>query len=306
MKVFHYIALFILALCLFLSLFFLYSELMTETKEFKPLNVPSKTEEVYTNSSQFYPNMRYPDRKISFNISRDCVQNKENDIIEAFSILSRETVLEFYQTNSLAEIEVSCSNLSPRPEDREHYIAGEGGPKDIISAGNYYVITSGSVSLFRDEKCNEPKIAIHEILHALGFNHNNNPKSILYPITSCDEEIDAYVIDQINKLYSVDSLPDLAIIKANAEKTGKYLNFRVEIMNQGLKDASDARLNIYANDELVKEFEIGDIGIGIKKIVEVENLKIPGSSNRIEFYADSLDTRELSKDNNQAILNIVQ
>ena len=306
MKLLQGIAVFILFFCLFMSAFLIFSLKDPKTEEYKPIDLEGKTNTVYTNSTQFYPNMRYPDRRISFSISKDCREKKLSAIIDSFSILSEKTVLELYYVGDDGEIEVLCSNLSPRPEDSGHFVAGEGGPRDILETGLYYVILSGKISLYRDETCKEPKIAIHEILHSLGFDHNNNPRSIMYPVTNCDQEIDDYIIKEINELYSVDSMPDLTISKADVKKTGRYISFNLEVLNQGLRQARDVDLEVYADGEFVKSYSLDDIGIGIKKIIQVDNLRVSSETQEIKFFVSSQDADEISITNNQAILENIE
>lgn len=289
------------------SLYFLWQNLPGQTEEFKSIGVDGKMQNVYTNGTQFYPNLRYADKIISYSVAQGCSGNKEKFIADTFSLLSEKTVLYFHEVSDNGEIEILCSEIAPSSENKNHFIAGEGGPNDIIDTGLFYVISSGKVSLFREEKCKEPKIVLHEFLHALGFDHNNNPKSILYPITSCDEQLDQYIIDEINKLYITESLPDLAIVRASASKSGRYLSFDVNITNQGLKDASYVILSLYANNEKIKEFELGNISIGIRKSINVENSKIPLNTDTIQIVVDIVDdAKEISLDNNKVELSIVQ
>ena len=277
------------------------------TMQFKEINqnLSLTRDSIVLNSTQFYSNMRYPDRRISYTISSQCDSKKRNDMINAFTFLSQETVLTFYETNN-GEIIILCSDIAPAPEDKGHFIAGEGGPKEIIETGAYHVIFSGKIALYKDEKCNEPKIALHELLHALGFDHNSNPKSVLYPITSCDEQLDDYVINEINKLYSVDSLPDLAITDAKAEKTGRYLSLTVEISNEGLKDSSKFLLQIYADGKNIKELEVEGIQVGFRKIISVDNLRISSNTQEIDFAVNQIeDSKEITNKNNEVELKLL-
>ena len=59
------------------------------------------------------------------------------------------------------------------------FIAGEGGPTNITVSGKYNVITHGSILLIRESRCSIPTIAIHELLHVLGFKHSNNLRFII-------------------------------------------------------------------------------------------------------------------------------
>src|SRR3989344_7859555 len=179
-------------------------------------------------SYQFYPEMRFSSNKISYSIADKCDFERKNDVIAAFNILDEKTVIDFYESDK-GNIQVLCSEIPPEPEQEGHFIAGEGGPSKIINATKFSIIEEGKISLYREEKCDEPLVAIHEILHALGFDHNNNKNSVLYPVTSCREKIDDYIVDEINRLYSIQSLPDMAIERASVKKKGAYMDFSMTI-----------------------------------------------------------------------------
>lgn len=260
--------------------------------------------ELNDSDMQFYPNMRYRDRTISYRISDSCNLNRKQDTENSFNILTEETILEFVSVDDLAEIEILCSDIAPEPEEEGHFVAGEGGPSEIINVSNYAVIFSGRVSLYRENNCNKPNVALHEILHALGFDHNDNSKSIMFPLTKCDQELDNYIINEINRLYIADSRPDLVVEKVTANRTGRYLNFDVEIGNFGLKDSRGARLVVYVGKEFIKSFDLEDIEIGTRKILGVENLRVPRKSDVITFIVESFE-QELNDKNNVAEIKLV-
>jgi len=253
------------------------------------------------NSSQFYPNMRYSDRIITYTIEQACNNQKVTEIEQAFSILSQKTILQFKKADSDGEIKFLCSEVAPTSEEKGHFIAGEGGPSKIINSTNFYVVLNGRVSLYRSDKCAEPKVALHETLHALGFDHDSNPESIMYPVTDCNQQIDQSIIDEINRLYSVDSLPDWMIEKVSATKRGIYLDFDILFGNDGLRDAQNAKLEIYSNNVKVKEYTINNTQIGMKTILNAQNLRIDKSAQGVKFEITTPEA-ELSKTNNIAEL----
>src|SRR3989344_3347056 len=252
-------------------------------------------------SYQFYPNMRFRDKKISYGIEEACTQGKRADIIEALQILSQDTILEFYESSD-PEIKYYCSEIAPEPEQANHFVAGEGGPTDIINTSVYSVIYKGKVSLYKPEKCDGPKIAIHETFHALGFDHNNNKLSIMYPVTDCKQEIDQYLIDEINSLYSTPSLPDLGIENLVANKSVRYINFDIVIVNYGLKDTEKAKLILSADGEKVKEFDLNKIGIGTRKLLSVQNIRGPREFSDLVFEVFDTGNQEISEENNKVIV----
>lgn len=162
---------------------------------------------------QFYPNMRYPFKEISYRI-QDCTLSKRNDFLRATEIISNKTVLSFYEVSNGEEILVTCSEKE-RIEDGI-FIAGEGGPKKIIFSGENHIISSGTVHLIKKSECPTPNVAIHELLHALGFDHSENKNNIMYNFSSCNQEIGEDLIDEINRIYSQEPLADLKIVQASA------------------------------------------------------------------------------------------
>lgn len=253
---------------------------------------------------QFYPNMRYPDKTITYEINVSCQQKRQEDIKEAFSILEQNSILKFVPSAIEPEIAITCTKLqSPSREQSRYFIAGEGGPTAVINSSRYAVIFSGSISLFKQEICEQPTIAIHELLHALGFDHSPNPKSMMYPVTDCTQTLDQEIISEINKIYEEPSLPDLAIQKLEARKAGRYISFNTSVENIGLKDIQQAEISVYTDSKLLKTFELGKIEIGTIKFLTITNLKGPYSFNSLEFRVSS-SQQELSLDNNQAALTL--
>lgn len=253
----------------------------------------------YSKGGQFYSNMRYPDKRVSYKIESSCGPKKQQSVEQAFQIISNKTVLTFYSVENNPEIDILCSNLAPSANEKGHFVAGEGGPSEIVNNSIFSVILFGKIALYRAETCSTPHIAIHEIFHALGFDHNNNPKSIMYPVTACDQEIDDYLVEDIASLYSLPSLPDLAIESVKATKNDRYLDFNITIINAGLKDSQSSELLVIADGSQVKSFEVNSTGIGIRQRMEVQNLRVSKSTKKIDFSA-STNEQELSKTNNNA------
>lgn len=182
-----------------------------------PKKVPEGIEEGIL---QFYKNMRYKYNVISWEItSSKCSSNQGKDILYVFNRLSAETdgVVTFEQKTwtpfSKADISVNCEQ---RPQNGEEFDLGDLKLYGLAELGEiklvngYAIIESSSVNVyipsatFTYGKCPE-NVALHEILHALGFRHTNNPESVLYPqAIKCKEDpiIDSEIIEEIKRLYS--------------------------------------------------------------------------------------------------------
>ncbi len=253
-------------------------------------------------AKQFYENMRFPDKKISYRIDEECTLQKKDDIIRAFQALEEDTILDFYAVNQNEEITIYCDSTTKIEEGL--FIAGEGGPTNITKAGEFNIITKGKILLFRESKCPRPNIAIHELLHVLGFDHVDDPNDIMYEISKCGQEISPITIDVINLIYSIPSYSDLIFENITANMQGKYLNVNMSIRNNGFKDAGQAKIIIYANDIAVKEVNLDPLKIGHGRIISLTNVwigQLSVKNIRLEITA-SYD--ELKKENNEVLLKV--
>ena len=232
------------------------------------------------NNIQFYENMRFPDNEISYKIDSECTIQKRYDMEKAFEILENLTILSFYQVPTNEDIIISCDSESKIQEGL--FIAGEGGPVNITKTDNFNVILKGKILLITGSECQNTNIAIHELLHVLGFNHSYNPNSIMYAISDCDQVIGQDIIDLIDDIYSIPSYPDLTIGDVSAVMRGRYLDSNITIKNNGLKNSGGFNLLIYADDKLVKKTDFSGLDVGYGKIIMLKNIFI----NQLEIEKD--------------------
>ncbi len=250
---------------------------------------------------QFYPNMRFPSPEISYKIS-SCPLQKQNDMEFAFGILENLTSLEFYSVGNNEEISITC-------EERERvenglFIAGEGGPSNITIAGQFNVIMHGEILLIKESECPKPNIALHELFHALGFDHSSNPENIMYNVTDCNQITGTDMIQLINTLYAIPSYPDLAFENVSAFISGRFLSINMTVINEGLNDAANAKIEIYTDDNPVKEIDLVPLEIGRGRIITIGNIFVRKMSvNELELMITS-DFSEINKDNNKIKLKI--
>ena len=253
-----------------------------------------------TNEMQFYSNMLFPTKNLSYKIMDNCTIKKKSEMEEAYSILENNIILSFYPVNNEEMITISCDESSRIEEGM--YIAGEGGPTNVTSGENYNVIFHGNILLIRSSDCPYPNIAIHELLHVLGFNHSENKYNIMFPVTNCKQEIGDDTIKKINELYSVKPLPDLKIISVSAGMSGRYLNLNASIKNAGIKKSNESKLQIFSNEDLIDEFEISPIEVGYGLNIKLTNIFVKKIKIEELKIVIKSDFDELSLDNNEVLL----
>ena len=250
---------------------------------------------------QYYPNMRYSDSSISYKIS-NCSLAKQNEMQNAFTIIENKTNLIFYPTNNNEQISITCEDKNRIENDM--FVAGEGGPTNIIVSGNFYVITKGEILLIRNSDCPQPNVAIHELLHSLGFKHSTNPNNIMYNITNCDQVIGDDTLTLINQLYSFKSYPDLTFENVSGFMNGRFLNINLTIINEGLNDAPESTLIIYADNSIVKEINLDALRIGEGMVINLGNIFVPQINfNEINLEINST-FNEITKENNKLNLKM--
>ncbi|HLA23424.1 MAG TPA: matrixin family metalloprotease [Candidatus Nanoarchaeia archaeon] len=256
----------------------------------------------FSDAEQFYDNMRYQKKVISYSIN-DCPLSKQDEMERAFEIVSNLTVLEFYSVNSGEEISVTCDSKT-RFDEEKRFIAGEGGPSKIIQSGDFNVILNGDILLIRESKCPRPNIAIHELFHALGYNHSENPGSVMYSVTNCEQEVEDDLIKSVNEIYSFPSNPDLVFENVSATMNGKYLDANMTIKNIGLIDSNAGKVVIYADEKQIHEVELSVMGVGRGFTISVWNVYVPKISISEIKFAIVYNQEELQKNNNKIILKI--
>ena len=255
----------------------------------------------YDKNMQFYENMRFPNPRISYKIY-DCSLQKKNDMNTGFDMIADFTILDFYPVVDGEEISITCDSKQ-RFEDGL-FIAGEGGPTNITQVNQFNVILNGKILLIKKSQCPIPNIAIHELLHVLGFEHSLNKNNIMYNFSSCKQTIGEDIPNLVNKLYAIQSYPDLVFENVSAVMNGKYLDLSINIRNNGLSYSENSKILVYADNDLIKEIDLKKIDIGYGMQVSFENLWIGQLSvNEIKVLIEN-DFNELDKQNNEIVLKI--
>jgi hypothetical protein len=254
--------------------------------------------------TQFYPNLKYNHDEISFYIDSGCNEGKRIRMLQAFLILNNETgMLDFYPASTTeADILIDCTN-SVKQEDETSFIVGEGGPTKIINSTIYPIIVQGKIMLHNESSCKEPVTELHELLHVLGFEHLNESDKILYPYLGCNQTLDQRLIGVLKQLYSSPNLPELYFKQASASKAGNYLNFSVQVNNQGIIDAKEVTLKVYedeaSQDNEVGSFNLKNIKFGEGKSLEVTSLHLPSRNTKVIILKVISQNREYDSSNNE-------
>lgn len=251
---------------------------------------------------QFYNNMRYASSDISYKIADNCNLKRKDDMTRAFRILEEKTLLRFYPIAENEEISINCSDEVI--VNKKYFIAGEGGPTEIVRTPNFDVIFKGKILLLSDSSCERPNVALHELLHALGFDHSENPDNILYKISDCKQILGEDIPEAINTLYSFPSKPDLVLSDVSAKMHSRYLDINTTIQNQGFQDAPVSKIIIYADNKKIKEQDLAEVKVGYELTMLFQNILV--SQLNIQEITVEIEASfdEIEKSNNKIKLKI--
>jgi len=184
------------------------------------------------------------------------------------------------------------------------FIAGEGGPSNITQTDNFNVIKNGMILLIRPSECENPNVALHELIHALGFTHSENPNNIMYNISNCKQTLGEDIPQMINLLYGYPSQPDLSFENSSASMKGKYLDVTISVRNNGLIDSPPAKIIVYADESIVQETTLDSLEVGSGKIITLTNIWVKQISvSKIKFVINA-SFEELDKSDNTLVLEI--
>ena len=248
----------------------------------------------------FAENLRFNHNNISYLIESSCSETRRNSMLEAFEIFEKEMeIINFYEVNNEADIEVGCSD-DYISVGENLFAAGEGGPSRIINTSGFKVIEKGKIWLYDDQRCDYPIVELHELLHVFGFDHTENPSSIMYNTSKCNQKMTSDMIQLIRELYSIEPRADILIENLTAVKKGKYLDFNITVLNEGLLDAENVTLTLIADGEEFQNINMKELGVGYGRNLEVTNSKLPSlKSEEIIFALDYNNLiEEFSESNN--------
>lgn len=250
---------------------------------------------------QFYSNLRFLSPNISYRIG-ECTFSKKGEMEMAFEIIENKTILNFYPVQANEDISITCQNTNKF--DGNLFIAGEGGPMNITSSGNYNIIYNGAILLIRDSGCETPNVAIHELLHVLGFRHSSNEYNIMYNMSKCGQRIGEDMINKINEIYSIPSYSDLVFENVSVIMHGRYLNSNFTIKNVGLNSSEEMKVYFYADNKKVESMDIGGLKAGTGMKITLQNFFINQIDVREIKMRIDYPLEELEKNNNEIILKV--
>lgn len=254
----------------------------------------------------FAENLRFNHNLISYSINENCDKGRRDDMVAAFNIFSEEVkIVSFFEGRaSDADIKIGCSNEFIELGD-ELFAAGEGGPSRIINTSGFKVIEEGKITLYNGEDCDYPIVALHELCHVFGFDHSEDPGNIMYNTSDCDQRMSPDMGEVIVKLYSIEALADAKIESVDGVVRGKYLDFNISVLNEGLMGIDGIDLTILGDGKVIDVVDLGEIDIGYGRTLKVENMLMSGSVDEVEFIIDASESvRELNEENNAVSMRV--
>jgi hypothetical protein len=280
----------------------------SEPVEFSVMNHSSSIGSVieYGAVPVFSENLRFNHNNISYYIDDTCDSIRRTSMIEAFDIFGEKMDnISFYRVSEPADIDVSCSSGFQLSDTL--FAAGEGGPSRIINTSFFKTIEKGEIFLYKDQSCDYPIVELHELSHVFGFDHSENPLNIMYNTSNCDQRISQDMVDLINELYSIEPLGDASIDRLSAVKRGRYLDFNITVLNEGLISIEDINLTIFANGEEVTVMEFGEIAIGFGRTLRAKNIRLPSKNvGEIDFVVDYEEYVDELDENNNVLEMVVE
>ena len=306
-SIFSFFIFIILLIVLIYLLYVLYQNIPGEPEKLEiQLQEQKPEQKTITEAKQFYTNMKFNHNLITYNIDINCDENKISRMTKAFDELhTKVEEISFKEIREKADITISCTQSKEETITEDYFIAGEGGAKEIIDTGKYHVIVEGIIYLYDNDRkslnCDYPNIEVHELLHVLGFDHVDDKNSIMYLLLeSCYQQLDNSIINELNKLYEMENLPELYFDDLEVLKKGRYLDFNATIKNSGVVDVENMSLSIFDDDTILDTYYIDAITLGGGITITTQNFKLKDRNPEIiRFVIDEENKiKEIDEKNN--------
>ena len=312
-KIVYIIVIIIFMALIALLVYYIYLNLPRDPQQLEVSTKPTVQPIITSNVNQFYPNMKFNHNKITYFIDQNCDKNKKVRLENALDELSiKVPIINFFPSEIDPDIEITCSEDNRINIDKKHFVAGEGGAKEIIQTGRYNIITEGIILLYENTKvkskdCQYPNVELHELLHVFGFDHSQDKRSIMYSlIESCDQILDQSIIDRLKELYAEENLPDLYFDQIKVVKRGRYIDFDLTIKNSGSLNSKDVTLTILDGISIIEQRNLGSFDFGAGVTLTTTNLRLRNlNPDQINFILDKENKIvELDEDNNVASVKL--
>lgn len=258
----------------------------------------------YGTAPVFSENLRFNHNNISYSIDQlTCSEKEIKYLEEAFRIFQEKMeVINFTElspNNEDTDIKVSCPDETI-DLGNSLFAAGEGGPSRIVNTSLFKTIQEGIIYIYEPPTCDYPVVELHELGHVFGFDHSENTNNIMYNTSNCQQRISEDMIKLIKQLYSIQPLPELRISEVEAVKKGRYLDFNVTILDEGLIGADNATLTILSGEKEVQKIYLGEVTPEFAKTLKATNVKLPSRDiQEIVFVVDIENNyREYNEENN--------
>jgi len=297
----------IVFLMIVFSFAFVYENLPKKPVELKVNYLEPEVGEIieYGAVPVFAENLRFNHNLISYSIDEGCDSVRRDDMVEAFNIFSEEVeIVSFFEDGDDPDILVGCSDDFVGMGENL-FAAGEGGPSRIINTSLFRTIEEGNVILYNGNDCDYPIVALHELGHVFGFDHSADPLNIMYNVSDCGQRMSGDMVELMVELYSIEALSDAGISEVEAVLKGRYLDFNISVLNEGMVGIRNITLTVLVDDEIVDVVELGEIGIGYGRTLRIQNMRVPGGVEVVRFVLDREDVvRELNEGNNVVEMSV--
>ncbi len=249
--------------------------------------------------TQFVPDMRFESGRISYYINTDCSLKQKINMIYAMDLLTNATdIISFYtKDKDKAEIFISCSEVAYSGE-KDVFAAGEAKPTEYLNLTYYPLIKKGKITISKQFNCDYPVLEMHELMHVFGFDHLNDSTSLMYPYADCNRTLDKPLIKMLKTLYADKPVAELLLENIKVSKSQKYLNFTLDITNQGLKVAEGVVLEVYVGKTLIDSGAVGTVEIGQPQLIGVNNIPLPSGNFSTTDFRIVYSGEEFDKTNN--------
>lgn len=239
-------------------------------------------------------------------IEDSCPSYMREDIRRGMRYWEIETYyLKFTEVNDKknANIVVKCK-IDPINETIEggyiYTTLGEGGPVEAYTINDFVIIEKSEMLVtFTTKQCSEPIRVMHEIGHALGFDHSKNESSFMYQYEECNQVFTDELRQAVNKIYGEYAFPDLTITQANARWENNFLNISFWIENIGTRASQRSKVLVHIDNEVIWKDDIEPLLAGWYIDFSELSIFVETPPEKITIAVDPYDSlTEINEKNN--------